>query len=119
VGLEPDSFARLPSELSGGMRKRVGLARALALEPDIMLYDEPTTGLDPITTQMVNELIKKTSVDAQARSMTSIIISHDVQATLKISDYVAFLERGQIVEYGPKEEFIKSTNPTIRKFLDL
>ncbi len=119
VGLVKESTYKLPSELSGGMRKRVGLARALALEPEIMLYDEPTTGLDPITTKMVNDLIKSTSDKNSDKKLTSIIISHDIQATLKISDYIAFLERGHILEYCPTEEFKKTKHPTIRKFLDL
>lgn len=119
VGLIPESANKLPSELSGGMRKRVGLARALALEPEILLYDEPTTGLDPITTKMVNDLIKETSDRNASRELTSIIISHDVEATLRISDTVAFLDRGKIVEHLPVDEFKKSQNPLIRKFLEL
>ena len=119
VGISKEATYRLPSELSGGMRKRVGLARALALEPEIMLYDEPTSGLDPITTQMVNELIFDTALKNKAKSFTSVIISHDIHATLKISDFVLFLEKGQIVEYSPVEEFKKSANPVIRRFLEL
>ena len=105
VGIKEESFDKLPGMLSGGMRKRVGLARALALRPKIMLYDEPTTGLDPITTKMVNNLIVETAQNN--REMTSIIISHDVRASLKISDFVAFLDRGKIIEYLPPEEFKK------------
>jgi phospholipid/cholesterol/gamma-HCH transport system ATP-binding protein len=119
VGIEEGSAHKFPDELSGGMRKRVGLARALALNPSIILYDEPTTGLDPITTKMVNDLIKKTSVEGGERELTSIIISHDVKASLEISDYIAFLERGEIVEYLPVEEFKKSENPNVLKFLTL
>jgi len=119
VGLNRDSVKKLPSELSGGMRKRVGLGRALALQPEIMLYDEPTTGLDPITTKMVNDLIYDTNKSHEDRMLTSVIISHDVQATLKISDYVAFLEKGKMVEFLTTEEFRHTKNPTIRKFLDL
>jgi phospholipid/cholesterol/gamma-HCH transport system ATP-binding protein len=119
VGIKEDSFSKLPSELSGGMRKRVGLARALALSPNIMLYDEPTTGLDPITTKMVNNLIVETAHAHQNRELTSVIISHDVKATLEISDYVAFLDRGTIVEYLPVLEFKNSTNPLIHEFLRL
>lgn len=119
VGLDRDSMYRLPSELSGGMRKRVGLARGLALEPKVMLYDEPTTGLDPITTKMVNDLIKSTSEKNAARKMTSVIISHDIDATLKISDYVAFLKKGFVVEFGTVEEFKKSKDPEVRSFLEL
>jgi phospholipid/cholesterol/gamma-HCH transport system ATP-binding protein len=119
VGIKEESFQKLPSELSGGMRKRVGLARGLALSPDIMLYDEPTTGLDPITTKMVNNLIVETATQHQGREMTSVIISHDVKATLEISDYIAFLDRGKIIEYLPVGEFKNSENPLVQEFLRL
>lgn len=119
VGLEEHAFQKLPSEISGGMRKRVGLARALALEPKIMLYDEPTTGLDPITTHMVDDLIKGTHQRNSHIPMTSVIISHDVNATLRISDYVAFLEKGRVVEHSSVEDFKKSSNPVIQQFLEL
>lgn len=119
VGIQEISHSKLPSELSGGMRKRVGLARALALGPEIMLYDEPTTGLDPITTHMVNDLIKKTSERGENRHLTSIIISHDVKATLRISDFVAFLDRGKIVEYLPSSEFVHSKNELVQEFVNL
>jgi len=116
VGLKPESYNKLPSELSGGMRKRVGLARALALSPEIILYDEPTTGLDPITTKMVNDLIVDT---ADNYRVSSLIISHDIRATLKISDYIAFLDHGKIVEYSNASEFKKSKNPLVQSFLEL
>jgi phospholipid/cholesterol/gamma-HCH transport system ATP-binding protein len=119
VGIKEIAHNKLPSELSGGMRKRVGLARALALEPQIMLYDEPTTGLDPITTHMVNDLIASTSQKNKDRQMTSIIISHDVRASLRISDFVAFLDRGNIVEYLPASEFAESTNELVQEFVNL
>jgi phospholipid/cholesterol/gamma-HCH transport system ATP-binding protein len=119
VGIDQIAYKKYPSELSGGMRKRVGLARALALEPAIMLYDEPTTGLDPITTQMVNDLIVQTSHAHKDRSMTSVIISHDVKASLAISDFIAFLDRGKIVEYLPATEFRNSKNPLVQEFLEL
>lgn len=119
VGLESHAYNKLPSEISGGMRKRVGLARALALEPKIMLYDEPTTGLDPITTHMVDNLIKSTHQRNAHIPMTTVIISHDIAATLRISDYVAFLEKGRVVEHSSVEDFKKSSNPTIQKFLEL
>ena len=119
VGIKEESFKKLPSELSGGMRKRVGLARGLALSPDIMLYDEPTTGLDPITTKMVNNLIVETATQHKDREMTSVIISHDVKATLEISDYVAFLDRGTIIEYLPVDQFKNSTSPLVQEFLSL
>ena len=119
VSIDEDAFHRLPSELSGGMRKRVGLARALALSPDIMLYDEPTTGLDPITTHKVNDLIVETQNKHVDRQMTTVIISHDVKATLKISDYVAFLDKGRVVEYLPAAEFKDSQNPLVQEFINL
>lgn len=119
VGLAEISDDKIPSELSGGMRKRVGLARALALSPKIMLYDEPTTGLDPITTKMVNELIVETGRMHKDIELTSIIISHDVKATLEISDYVAFLNRGSIVEYLPAKEFVNSKHPLVLEFINL
>lgn len=119
VNIQPESFKKLPSELSGGMRKRVGLARGLALNPKIMLYDEPTTGLDPITTKMVNELIVDTQAKYLERGMTTIIISHDVKASLEISDFVAFLDRGRIIEYLPAKEFRHSSNPLVQEFVNL
>ncbi len=119
VGIREEAFNRLPSELSGGMRKRVGLARALALGPEIMLYDEPTTGLDPITTKMVNDLIVDTAKRHKDRAMTSIIISHDVKASLQISDFIAFLDRGRIVEYLPAKDFMNSSNPLVQEFIHL
>ncbi|MBT7610626.1 MAG: ATP-binding cassette domain-containing protein [Bacteriovoracaceae bacterium] len=119
VGIKEVSFDKLPSELSGGMRKRVGLARGLALSPAIMLFDEPTTGLDPITTRMVNDLIVETSIKNKDRGMTSVIISHDIKATLEISDFIAFLDHGNIVEYLPVNEFVKSKNPLVLEFINL
>lgn len=119
VGLEDHAIHKLPSEISGGMRKRVGLARALALSPKVMLYDEPTTGLDPITTHMVDNLIRSTHAKHANIPMTSVIISHDIAATLRISDYVAFLEKGRVVEHSSVEDFKKSSNPTIKKFIEL
>ncbi len=119
VNIAEKSFYKIPSELSGGMRKRVGLARALALNPEMMLYDEPTTGLDPITTKMVNDLIVQTANNNDLTDMTSIIISHDVKASLKISDYIAFLDRGKIVEYCTSKEFVNSSNPIVQEFINL
>lgn len=119
VGLDSFAHHKLPSEISGGMRKRVGLARALALQPKVMLYDEPTTGLDPITTHMVDDLITSTHRHNANLPMTSVIISHDIAASLRISDYVAFLEKGRVVEHSTVEEFRKSEHPTIKKFIEL
>ena len=119
VGIPREASRRLPSELSGGMRKRVGLARGLALDPHIMLYDEPTSGLDPITTHTVYDLMRDTHRRNEHRGFTSIIISHDIHATLKYSDFIVFMERGQVVEHLDVENFKKSENPVIRRFLEL
>lgn len=119
VGISNEAAFRLPSELSGGMRKRVGLARGLALDPHIMLYDEPTSGLDPITTHMVYDLMKSTHYDNIEHGFTSVIISHDIHATLKYSDYIVFMEQGRVVEHLDVETFKKSENPVIRRFLEL
>jgi phospholipid/cholesterol/gamma-HCH transport system ATP-binding protein len=119
VGLSREAAYRLPSELSGGMRKRVGLARGLALDPHIMLYDEPTSGLDPISTHMVYDLMKETHLKNMHRGFTSIIISHDIHATLKYSDYIVFMEKGRVVEHSDVANFKQSENPVIRRFLEL
>lgn len=119
VGISDEAAFRLPSELSGGMRKRVGLARGLALDPHIMLYDEPTSGLDPITTHMVYDLMRETQKENVKNGFTSVIISHDIHATLKYSDYIVFMEKGKVVEHLDVESFKKSENPVIRRFLEL
>lgn len=119
VGISREAAYRLPSELSGGMRKRVGLARGLALDPHIMLYDEPTSGLDPITTHMVYDLMRDTHYNNVHHGFTSVIISHDIHATLKYSDYIVFMEKGRVVEHLDVENFKKSENPVIRRFLEL
>ena len=105
---------KMPSELSGGMQKRVGLARALALEPKIILFDEPTTGLDPITADAIDRLI----VDTQKlTSATYGVISHDIESTFKIADTVAMLYRGNIVEIGKPEDIKSSENLVLQQFL--
>lgn len=105
---------KIPSELSGGMRKRVGLARAIALEPEIVLYDEPTTGLDPITSESINELI----VTMQKKlNVTSVVISHDIESTFQVADQVAMLHDGVIVEAGTPDELRRSRNEFVQHFL--
>lgn len=104
---------RYPSELSGGMRKRVGLARAIALSPDIMMYDEPTTGLDPIMTDVVDDLIYTTQKEL---NITSIVISHDIPSVLKNADYIGMLYNGKIIQYGTPEYFKKTDNEYVRQF---
>lgn len=115
VGLE-NIERKMPSELSGGMRKRVGLARAIALSPQILLYDEPTTGLDPLMTESVHELIVTTHQKLKA---TSVVISHDMEGAFRIADKVAMLYEGKILLEGKEDVFQKSDHPFIRKFLDV
>lgn len=104
----------MPSEISGGMRKRVGLARAMILEPEILLFDEPTTGLDPILAQAVDELI----VETQRRlGVTSLVISHDIPATLRIADRVAMIYDGKIIASGTPEEIRALDDPVVEQFL--
>ena len=113
VGLV-DVENKMPSELSGGMRKRVGLARAMALRPQIVLFDEPTTGLDPIMTEAINRLI----IDTQKNfNLTCVVISHDIDSIFKIGHRIAMLHQGKIIEYGTPEEVRASTNPAVVQFL--
>ena len=105
---------KMPSELSGGMRKRVGLARAIALHPQIVLFDEPTTGLDPVMAEAINHLIIETQ---QHFNLTCIVISHDVQSIFRIGHKIAMLYEGSIIAYGTPEEIRASDNPVIEQFL--
>lgn len=105
---------KMPSELSGGMQKRVGLARALILNPKILLFDEPTTGLDPVICDSVDEMILETQ---RKLNLTCLVISHDIPATFKLADYVAMLHEGKIVEYGTPEELKVSNNDLVKEFL--
>ena len=115
VGLE-GAAAKFPAELSGGMRKRVGLARALMLDPKIVLYDEPTTGLDPITTDSVDEMILEA---AKKFKVTSVVISHDIGSAFKVANQLAVLYKGKFVATGPPEEVRASEHPFVKKFLAL
>jgi len=108
-------FDKFPNEISGGMRKRVGLARAIIREPSILLYDEPTTGLDPVTRTTVDDLIETLKRELQ---LTSIVISHDIPSALLLGDMIAFLDQGQIIFWGKPAAFRQSTHPSIRAFLD-
>lgn len=106
---------KMPSELSGGMRKRVGLARAIVLDPEIILYDEPTTGLDPVMSKAIDELIVSTQERLKA---TTIIISHDIHSTLRIANKIAMLHDGIVVAEGAPREFMNSKNVVVRSFLE-
>ncbi len=106
---------KLPQEISYGMQKRVSLARTLAVGPEILLFDEPTTGLDPITTNAVNQLILELSRRLQT---TSIVVSHDMHCALDIADRIIVLDQGHIVEQGNVEHLKKSPHPLVRDFLE-
>lgn len=110
VGLK-DAGHLMPSELSGGMRKRVGLARALATEPAIVLYDEPTSGLDPVTGYAIDEMIAQTARDL---NVTSLVVSHDVTSVFRVADRIAFLSQGKLAFLGTPEEFEAARDEAIR-----
>ena len=115
VDLDPnDTMEKLPSELSGGMRKRVGIARAMSGDPELMLYDEPTSGLDPLTTATITKLIMKLQRELGA---TSIVVSHDIRAVSRLSTKVALLHENRVCFFGTPEEMTGSDDPYIQDFL--
>jgi phospholipid/cholesterol/gamma-HCH transport system ATP-binding protein len=116
VNLDPGAILhKVPSELSGGMKKRVGLARAIVGRPDILLYDEPVTGLDPVNTAAVERLI----TDIRSKThVTSIVVTHDVEGALAVSDRVAVLDKGRLQFVGTPEEFRRSEDPLVHAFAD-
>lgn len=114
VGLSPDVGELFPSELSGGMQKRVGLARAIAAEPEIIFFDEPTTGLDPIMADVINDLIVECVKDLGATTLT---ITHDMASARKIADKIAMLYHGEIIWEGPKGDIDTSGNPYVEQFI--
>jgi phospholipid/cholesterol/gamma-HCH transport system ATP-binding protein len=105
---------KMPSELSGGMRKRVGLARALAMDPQIVLFDEPTSGLDPVMAAAINDLILRTRREFGA---TCVVISHDIDATMKIADRIYMLYDGKIIARGTPDEIRQWDDPVVRQFI--
>jgi phospholipid/cholesterol/gamma-HCH transport system ATP-binding protein len=110
----PSSEELMPVDLSGGMRKRVGLARSIVLDPKMILYDEPTTGLDPITAQKINELI----IDLQSKlNVTSVVVTHDIQSAFSVGDRIAFLNNGVFEWVGPIEVARDADHPILREFL--
>jgi phospholipid/cholesterol/gamma-HCH transport system ATP-binding protein len=116
VALKPKEVLHLfPDELSGGMRKRVGLARTIALNPEIILYDEPTSGLDPITSDLISQMIRHLQDEL---GVTSVLISHDIKESFKTGDWFAMLYEGKIIETGDAEYFKKVTNPYVKQFLE-
>nr|WP_095981849.1 ABC transporter ATP-binding protein [Melittangium boletus] len=115
MGLSRAVEDKFPADLSGGMRKRVGLARAIVMNPKIVLYDEPTTGLDPITTDYVDEMILAAQREL---GITSVVISHDIASAFNIANQIAFLSKGVILEQGPPEQVRASEHPTVKVFLE-
>jgi phospholipid/cholesterol/gamma-HCH transport system ATP-binding protein len=113
VGIE-DALERMPSDISGGMQKRVGLARALALEPEILLLDEPTAGLDPISSREIDELILKLQ---RERQMASIVVTHDLFSARSIASHLALLDQGNVVVQGQFEDLQQSDIGFVKEFL--
>ncbi|MEW6434504.1 MAG: ABC transporter ATP-binding protein [Myxococcota bacterium] len=111
----PGIEAMRPSDLSGGMKKRVGLARAIAIEPEVILWDEPTTGLDPISTRIIDDLIVSMG---DRLHCTSIVVTHDMDSAFRVSDRIAMLSKRQIVEVGTVDEMRRSSHPDVRAFFD-
>jgi phospholipid/cholesterol/gamma-HCH transport system ATP-binding protein len=113
VGL-PGFAERNIASLSGGQRKRVGLARAIVMEPEIILFDEPNSGLDPLTSEAIDELI----IDMKRRlGITFVVISHDIVGTVKVADHIGMLYEGRLVEFGPTRRILASEDPIVRDFL--
>ena len=115
VGLGPEASELRPAELSGGMQKRVALARAIAAEPEIIFFDEPTTGLDPIMADVINDLIVKCVREV---GTTAVSITHDMVSARKIADRIAMLHGGRIVWHGPTKEIDRSGNPFVDQFIN-
>ncbi len=123
VGLPPDAEVKKPAELSGGMKKRVGLARALALNPEVMLYDEPTTGLDPIMSDIINELIL---LARRRHPVTSVVVTHDMKTVVKVADRVVMLYplsrlkagESQVIFDGTPDELSRCPDPRVRQFIE-
>lgn len=109
-----DDGEKMPSEISGGMRKRAGLARAIIHDPKIVLYDEPTSGLDPVTSRTIDALIKRLQKE---KNVTSVVVTHDLHSALSIGDRIAMLNKAQIVELATPQEFISSNNTEVQNFL--
>ena len=114
VHLEAEVGEKMPSELSGGMRRRVGFARAMAVKPKILLFDEPTTGLDPITTAVIDEVIQEIN---HASAATSVTITHDMTSAFRIADRIGMLHGGEVIALCPPEEFRSLDNPRVQQFL--
>jgi phospholipid/cholesterol/gamma-HCH transport system ATP-binding protein len=115
VNLVSDTIKKFPAQLSGGMRKRVGIARAIAGAPKYLLYDEPTSGLDPVNADIIDDLVKRLD---QELGVTSVVVTHDVRGAFNVANRLALLSDGKIVLQGTPEEFRASTDPKVRAFLE-
>jgi phospholipid/cholesterol/gamma-HCH transport system ATP-binding protein len=115
VNLAPEVMVKYPAELSGGMRKRVGIARAIAGSPKYLLYDEPTSGLDPVNADVIDSLVKRLDNEL---GVTSVMVTHDVRGAFRTADRLALLTGGRIVQQGTQEEFLQSNNPKVQEFLE-
>jgi len=115
VNLPPDTIEKYPAQLSGGMRKRVGIARAIAGSPKYLLYDEPTSGLDPVNADIIDGLVQRLDHEL---GVTSVMVTHDVRGAFRVADRLALLSDGMIVMQGTPKEFLDSPNPKVREFLE-
>jgi phospholipid/cholesterol/gamma-HCH transport system ATP-binding protein len=115
VNLVPETMEKFPAQLSGGMRKRVGIARAIAGSPKYLLYDEPTSGLDPVNADVIDTLVKRLDNEL---GVTSVMVTHDVRGAFKVADRLALLTGGRIVQQGTPQEFLSSSNPQVQEFLE-
>jgi phospholipid/cholesterol/gamma-HCH transport system ATP-binding protein len=115
VNLALEVMDKFPAELSGGMRKRVGIARAIAGSPKYLLYDEPTSGLDPVNADVIDSLVKRLDNEL---GVTSVMVTHDVRGAFRTANSLALLTGGKIVQQGSQEEFLKSRNPKVQEFLE-
>jgi phospholipid/cholesterol/gamma-HCH transport system ATP-binding protein len=115
VNLSADTMEKYPAQLSGGMRKRVGIARAIAGNPKYLLYDEPTSGLDPVNADVIDSLVKRLDNEL---GVTSVMVTHDVRGAFRVADRLALLTGGKIVQQGTQEEFLASRNPKVQEFLE-
>ncbi len=113
VGLSPDTMSKMPSDLSGGMKKRVAIARAIAIKPPILLYDEPTAGLDPMIADTINELILGLQ---KKMGITSIVVTHDMISALKVADRIGLLYQGQLVEIKQRSDVARAEHPLFQEF---
>ncbi|HEY5940155.1 MAG TPA: ATP-binding cassette domain-containing protein [Gemmatimonadales bacterium] len=115
VNLTPETMDKYPAQLSGGMRKRVGIARAIAGEPKYLLYDEPTSGLDPVNADIIDGLVQRLDHEL---GVTSVVVTHDVRGAFRVADRLALLSEGRIVMQGTPKEFLASTDPKVKEFLE-